>query len=131
MSTPSPNTTQAAAVFTPERFDAVLLDLDGVLTSTARIHARSWKQTFDDFLRARSKHTGEPFRPFDINSDYKQCVDGKPRYDGVRSFLASRGINLPEGTPDSPPDEDSVCGIGKPIPFPVPLPLSVGCASRV
>ncbi len=89
-----------------------MFDLDGVLTSTARLHAACWKQTFDDFLRTRSDRTGEPFRAFDLNHDYKQFVDGKPRYDGVASFLASRGIDLPEGTADSPPDEDSVHGLG-------------------
>ena len=92
---------QPAAVFTPARFDAVLFDLDGVLTSTAKVHAACWKRMFDDFLQGRSTRTGEPFRPFDADSDYKQFVDGKPRYDGVRSFLASRGIALPEGTPDA------------------------------
>lgn len=102
----------AADVFRLARFDAILLDLDGVLTSTARIHARGWKQTFDDFLKAWSERNGEPFQPFDVNSDYKQFVDGKPRYDGVRSFLASRGITLPEGTPDSPPNEESIGGLG-------------------
>lgn len=103
---------EASAVFTPARFGAVLFDLDGVLTSTARVHAACWKQTFDDFLQTRSARTGEPFRPFDVEDDYKRYVDGKPRYDGVRSFLASRSITLPEGTPDSPPDEESVCGVG-------------------
>jgi beta-phosphoglucomutase family hydrolase len=99
-------------VLTPARFDAVLFDLDGVLTSTARIHAAAWKQMFDDYLGARSRRTAEPFRPFDLRADYKQYVDGKPRYDGVRSFLASRGIALPEGSPASPPEEASVCGLG-------------------
>jgi beta-phosphoglucomutase family hydrolase len=103
---------QRADVFDPAQFAAVLLDLDGVLTSTARIHSRCWKKTFDDFLKARSARSGEPFRPFDADSDYKMFVDGKPRDDGVRSFLASRDIRLPEGTPDSPPDEESVHGLG-------------------
>lgn len=101
-----------AKSFSPERFDALLLDLDGVLTSTARIHAQCWKQTFDEFLRSWSDRNGEPFRSFDVNSDYKQFVDGKPRYDGVRSFLASRGITLPEGTSQSSADEDSIYGLG-------------------
>ena len=106
------STMTPAEVFSLARFDAVLFDLDGVLTSTARIHAACWKRTFDEFLRTRSRRTGEPFRPFDMDIDYKLYVDGKPRYDGVRSFLVSRGISLPEGTPASPPGEESVCGLG-------------------
>jgi beta-phosphoglucomutase family hydrolase len=98
--------------FVPARLDAVLFDLDGVLTSTARTHARCWKQTFDAFLEARAAHDGEPFRPFEEEADYRRFVDGKPHYDGVRSFLASRNISLPEGSPQSPPEEDSVCGLG-------------------
>jgi len=95
-----------------ERFDAVLFDLDGVLTDTARIHAACWKRMFDEYLAARSKATGEAPRPFDIGSDYGPHVDGKPRYDGVRDFLASRGIRLPEGTPGDPPGRETVCGLG-------------------
>jgi beta-phosphoglucomutase family hydrolase len=109
---PDGHTATPAEVFTPGRFDAVLFDLDGVLTSTARIHAACWKQMFDDFLRSRGHRKGEPFHPFDMDTDYKQYVDGKPRYDGVRSFLASRGITLPEGTQASPTDEESVYGLG-------------------
>ena len=97
---------------TPDRFDAVLFDLDGVLTDTARIHAASWKTMFDDFLQRRSRTNAEPFRPFDIDSDYAQHVDGKPRYDGVRDFLKSRRIELPEGDPEDPPDRESVHGLG-------------------
>jgi beta-phosphoglucomutase family hydrolase len=97
---------------TPARFDAVLFDLDGVLTSTAKIHSSCWKTTFDDFLRHRSEERKEPFRPFDIATDYKRYVDGKLRYDGVRSFLASRGITLAEGSPDDPPTAETVCGLG-------------------
>jgi beta-phosphoglucomutase family hydrolase len=92
------------------RIEAILFDLDGVLTTTAKIHAACWKQTFDDFLRRRSACTGEPFRAFD-SEDYERYVDGKPREDGVRSFLESRGITLPQGTPASGPDEESVCGL--------------------
>ena len=103
---------QSPLVLTPARFDAVLFDMDGVLTSTARVHAAAWKQMFDNYLQSRSRRTGEPFRPFDAAADYKQYVDGKSRYDGVRSFLASRGIRLPEGTEDSASDEESVCGLG-------------------
>jgi len=102
-----------AAILGPGRFDAVLLDLDGVLTSTAKIHAECWKEIFDDFLKMWAARRGEPFCPFDADRDYRLFVDGKSREDGVRSFLASRGIALPEGAPDSPAEEDSVYGLGK------------------
>lgn len=95
-----------------DRYDAVLFDLDGVLTSTAAIHATAWKQMFDDYLARRAKSRGEPFQPFDIGSDYRLYVDGRPRYEGVRQFLESRGIELPRGTPESQDDEESVCGLG-------------------
>jgi len=104
--------TSPAEIFRQGKFDVVLFDLDGVLTSTTRIHAACWKQMFDDFLQSRSHSRNEPFRPFDIITDYKQYVDGKTRHDGVRDFLASRGINLAEGTKDSPRDEESVYGLG-------------------
>jgi beta-phosphoglucomutase family hydrolase len=94
---------------TRERFDAVLFDLDGVLTSTAAIHAEAWKEMFDAFLR---KAEGARFRPFDLEHDYKTYVDGKPRYEGVQSFLAARGIELPLGSPTDPPSDGSVCGLG-------------------
>jgi beta-phosphoglucomutase family hydrolase len=97
---------------TPDRFDAVLFDLDGVLTDTAAVHARAWKTMFDDFLREWSKRHGQPFEPFAISSDYKSYVDGKPRYDGVRSFLLARGIDLPEGTSEDAPDTQTVRGLG-------------------
>jgi beta-phosphoglucomutase family hydrolase len=93
----------------PAQVTALLFDLDGVLTKTAVVHDKAWKQTFDDFLRARE---GDGFKPFDADADYNEYVDGKPRYDGVRSFLESRGIELPEGDPDDPPDAQTVCGIG-------------------
>jgi beta-phosphoglucomutase family hydrolase len=96
----------------PDRFDAVLFDLDGVLTATARVHAACWKRTFDDFLKARADQTGEPFQPFDLKVDYEDYVDGKPRYDGVQSFLASRGIELPFGHPHDPAGRATVCGLG-------------------
>ena len=104
--------TSPAEIFTQGKFEAVLFDLDGVLTATARIHATCWKQMFDDFLQSRSHSLNESYRPFGIITDYKQYVDGKTRHDGVRDFLASRGINLPEGTKDSPPAEESVYGLG-------------------
>jgi beta-phosphoglucomutase family hydrolase len=86
--------------------------LDGVLTATAKIHGKCWKTMFDDFLRRRAAQRKEPFQPFDIDTDYKRYVDGKLRYEGVQSFLASRNIALPEGTPDDPPTADTVCGLG-------------------
>jgi beta-phosphoglucomutase family hydrolase len=92
----------------PEGIRACLFDLDGVVTRTAVVHAAAWKQTFDAFLRERD---GAGFRPF-TDSDYDEYVDGRPRADGVRSFLASRGIELPEGDPDDPPDARTVNGVG-------------------
>jgi beta-phosphoglucomutase family hydrolase len=96
----------------PEGVRACLFDLDGVLTDTAKVHAAAWKQMFDDYLRERAKRTGETFEPFDSERDYDEYVDGKPRYDGVRSFLAARGIELPEGSPDDPPERETICGLG-------------------
>jgi beta-phosphoglucomutase family hydrolase len=90
----------------------VLFDLDGVLTATAKVHAASWKRMFDDFLRRRAEQSGGEFRPFEIETDYKSYVDGKPRYDGVRSFLAARKIELPEGYHGDPPSFESVSGLG-------------------
>jgi beta-phosphoglucomutase family hydrolase len=97
---------------TRDHFDAVLFDLDGVLTSTAKIHSSCWKTMFDDFLARRAGERNESFRPFDIVADYKLYVDGKLRYEGVRDFLASRNITLSEGTPADPPTADTVCGLG-------------------
>lgn len=91
---------------------ACLFDLDGVLTQTAKIHAAAWKAMFDTYLLQRSKRTGEPFVPFDIATDYTLYVDGKLRQDGVRSFLISRGIAIPEGAVDDPPAADTVYGLG-------------------
>ena len=90
---------------------ACLFDLDGVLTDTASVHAASWKQMFDDYLRERSERTGEPFRPFDVQADYVPYVDGKPRLDGTRAFLASRGITLPDGDASDGPDAETVNGL--------------------
>jgi beta-phosphoglucomutase family hydrolase len=97
---------------TPDRFDAVLFDLDGVITDTAQIHTRCWKEMFDEFLESRAPRPGERLEPFDAEHDYHQYVDGKPRYDGVRDFLRSRGIDLPEGDPDSSVSEESVRALG-------------------
>ena len=97
---------------TRDHFDAVLFDLDGVLTSTAKIHSRCWKTMFDDFLSQRAAEGKEPFRPFDIETDYKLYVDGKLRYEGVQTFLESRHISLSEGTPEDLPTANTVCGLG-------------------
>ncbi len=94
------------------RYTAFLFDLDGVLTDTAGIHADCWKLMFDGYLERRSKASGEAFVEFHVEDDYHPYVDGKPRYDGVRSFLESRGIHLPEGEPSDPPDAETVCGLG-------------------
>ena len=96
----------------PEAITALLFDLDGVLTKTALVHDKAWKQTFDEFLKKRAEANGEKFVPFDSGADYNEYVDGKPRYDGVRSFLQSRDIELPEGSPDDSPDKETVCGLG-------------------
>ena len=96
----------------PNAIRACLFDLDGVLTQTAKVHAAAWKEMFDAFLRKRAAQTGENFEPFDPVADYDEYVDGKPRYDGVRSFLTARGITLPEGTPDDPPDAVTIHGLG-------------------
>jgi beta-phosphoglucomutase family hydrolase len=95
----------------PPQISACLFDLDGVLTRTASIHAAAWKQMFDEFLRARSERTGEPFVPFDAGGDYDAFVDGKQRLDGTRGFLRSRGIDLPEGDPSDPPGAPTVNGL--------------------
>ncbi|GAB2958757.1 beta-phosphoglucomutase family hydrolase [Amycolatopsis acidiphila] len=92
----------------PEGISACLFDLDGVLTGTAALHREAWKQTFDAFLRERD---GAGFRPF-TDADYAQHVDGRPRADGVRAFLASRSITLPEGDPNDPPNTPTVNGLG-------------------
>ncbi len=96
----------------PESVRACLFDLDGVLTQTAKIHAAAWKEMFDAFLRERAAKAGKPFRPFDPVADYDEYVDGKPRYDGVRSFLAARGIEQPEGAESDPAAAATVYGLG-------------------
>ena len=96
----------------PTAIQACLFDLDGVLTQTAKVHAAAWKEMFDGFLRRRSARTGEQFVPFDLVDDYDEYVDGKPRYDGVRSFLASRAITLPEGDGADPPTAETIAGLG-------------------
>ena len=96
----------------PDGIRACLFDMDGVLTDTAKVHAAAWKEMFDGYLRQCAEREGGQFRPFDAATDYDEYVDGKPRYDGVRSFLASRGITLPEGSPSDPPDAETVDGLG-------------------
>jgi HAD superfamily hydrolase (TIGR01509 family) len=98
---------------TSSQFDAVLFDLDGVITATAKVHAACWKRAFDGFLKQRAEKTDEPFQPFDLQNDYKLYVDGKMRYVGVQSFLESIGIQLPYGAPSDPPGYDTVCALGK------------------
>src|SRR5271166_1503226 len=96
----------------PAGVRACLFDLDGVLTQTAKVHAAAWQQMFDDYLRARATRTSTEFVAFDPVGDYDEYVDGKPRYDGVRSFLASRGIELAEGQADDPPGTETIHGLG-------------------
>jgi beta-phosphoglucomutase family hydrolase len=100
------------AVGLPENVRACLFDLDGVLTKTAKVHAAAWKEMFDTYLHARAQKTGDSFVPFDSHHDYDRYVDGMARYDGVRTFLASREIALPEGDPSDPPGAETVCGLG-------------------
>jgi beta-phosphoglucomutase family hydrolase len=95
----------------PDGIRACLFDMDGVVTKTAVVHAAAWKEMFDDFLREWSAKTGTPFVPFDPVRDYDEYVDGKPRLDGTRSFLDSRGISLPEGTEDDPPGASTINGL--------------------
>ncbi len=102
----------AARLDLPEGITTCLFDLDGVLTQTAAVHARAWKEMFDDFLRGWAERTGEPFEPFDRPTDYDEYVDGKPRLDGVRSFLESRGIDLPMGSSADPAEAETVHALG-------------------
>jgi beta-phosphoglucomutase family hydrolase len=96
----------------PRAIEACLFDLDGVLTKTAQVHAAAWKSMFDEYLSRRADADGEPFVAFDPVRDYDEYVDGKPRTDGTRSFLESRGIELPEGAADDPPGAETVAGLG-------------------
>jgi len=95
----------------PEGITACLFDMDGVITDTAGMHAAAWKEMFDAFLARWTARTGVAGPPFDIRVDYDDFVDGRPREDGTRSFLASRGIHLPEGDPSDPPDAETVWGL--------------------
>jgi beta-phosphoglucomutase family hydrolase len=96
----------------PEQIEACLFDLDGVLTDTASVHRTAWKAMFDEYLKARAQRTGDTFVPFDDAADYQNYVDGKKREDGVRSFLDSRGITLPDGDDDDDPSVETISGLG-------------------
>lgn len=96
----------------PDGIVAILFDLDGVITRTGKVHAAAWKEMFDGYLRERADRDGAPFRPFELPSDYTRHVDGRLRQDGVRGFLSSRGIELPEGDVDDPPTAETVHGLG-------------------
>jgi beta-phosphoglucomutase family hydrolase len=96
----------------PDGITTCLFDLDGVLTQTAKVHAQAWKQMFDEFLRGWYARQGERLREFALPDDYDTYVDGKPRQDGVESFLESRGIELPMGSPQDSPDEETIYGLG-------------------
>ncbi len=96
----------------PYDYQAVLFDLDGVITSTASVHGLAWKQLFDEYLRQVAEKKDIPFVPFDADEDYRLYVDGKPRYEGVQSFLLSRGVSLPFGVPEDPPGMETCCGLG-------------------
>lgn len=95
-----------------KKFDAVIFDLDGVITQTATVHGTAWKKMFDEYLLSREKRFNEPFKEFTHEGDYLPYVDGKPRYKGVESFLESRGIDIPFGSPDDSPDKETACGLG-------------------
>ena len=93
-------------------FDAVIFDMDGVITRTTDVHAAAWQELFDAYLRMRATRDEKPFHPFDRKLDYLTYVDGKPRYEGVKSFLVSRGIKLPHGDPTDDLDKETICGLG-------------------
>ncbi len=102
-----------SVVIDRRRFDGAIFDLDGVLTDTARVHAAAWKVAFDAFLQSWTQRHGLAFQPFDIEADYFRYVDGRPRYDGIRTFLAARGIHLPEGSEHDPDAADTVHALGE------------------
>jgi HAD superfamily hydrolase (TIGR01509 family) len=108
-----PASTMVIPVAIPlERIDAVVFDTDGVITDTARLHAAAWKRVFDEFLHERATQRRVPFRPFDVRRDYLRYVDGRPRADGVLSFLSARGIHVPAGQPTDGPGLLTAHGIG-------------------
>jgi len=95
-----------------KRIKAIILDLDGVITRTAKLHAEAWKIMFDEYSKYRGEHKLSTYEPFDKEEDYRTYVDGKPRYKGVKSYLASKNITLPEGTPKDAPGWDTICALG-------------------
>ncbi len=99
-------------IILPDRYEAIIADLDGVITQSAGVHAAAWKEAFDEFLVQHSRRTGEDQKPFEVPAEYLRHVDGRPRYDGVQTFLDARGISLPWGSPEDRPDQATVCGIG-------------------
>lgn len=112
LATPRMDSRAPGQIGLPATAAACLFDLDGVITKTAVVHAAAWQEMFDEFLASRDDLDEQRRRPFDPRSDYDRYVDGKPRYDGVRSFLSSRGITLPEGTAEDSPSCDTICGLG-------------------
>jgi trehalose 6-phosphate phosphatase len=104
---------QTVVVIELATFEAFVFDLDGVITRTASVHARAWKQLFDEYLASRASRTGEPFVPFDLDADYREYVDGKPRRAGAQSFLASRGIAVPRGTPGDDVGQETVYALAR------------------
>jgi trehalose 6-phosphate phosphatase len=102
---------QAHAQIDLDKYEAAIFDMDGVVTETARAHNASWKRMFDAYLKDRTRREGETYKPFE-DDDYYRYVDGNPRYEGAASFLESRGIDLPYGSPDDAPDKETVCGLG-------------------
>ena len=96
----------------PHNYDAWLFDLDGVITDTASVHSSAWKKMFDEYLKTVAERDNVPFKPFEIDPDYFKYVDGRPRYDGVDTFLRSRGIELEWGDPEDGPEKETVCGLG-------------------
>ena len=97
---------------TSSKFKGVILDLDGVITGTARVHGLAWESMFNDYLKMVAEREDKPFVPFDREKDYLEYVDGKPRMEGVKSFLESREIDLPFGDYDDPVDKETICGLG-------------------
>ena len=95
-----------------KKIKALILDLDGVITQTAKVHAQAWKKMFDDYLAKRGERDSKTYQPLRIETDYRKYIDGIPRYDGVRNFLATRQITLPEGTPEDEAGEETVAGLG-------------------
>lgn len=105
------SSTASAPVITPEKYDTVLFDLDGVITATDKNHFAAWKKLFDSYLRKIAERDGAPFREFTYD-DMLAYVDGRPRYEGIRCFLKSRDIEIPYGDPGDSEDAETICGLG-------------------